>query len=64
MNLTRKTLRLVDLRVRHYLDGLTLTASQRLCRVHSIESLAVEHNDFKAGAPIQNLLINPHHPAA
>lgn len=46
MNLSRKILRMVDLRVHHYLAGAN--ASSRLHRVHSIESLASEHVEFKA----------------
>jgi len=37
---------MVDLRVHHYLAGAN--ASSRLHRVHSIESLASEHVEFKA----------------
>ena len=46
MNLTRKLIKLVDLRMHHYLAGEKSDAPH-LHRVHSIESLAVGHTGFK-----------------
>jgi hypothetical protein len=50
MNLTRKLIRLVDLRMHHFLAGEKFDAS-RLHRVHSIEELAVDHSHFKTFYP-------------
>ena len=57
MNLTRKLLRAVDLRVHHYMAGQS-SASSRLGRVHSIESLAWDHSSFKSFCPVEKTAKN------
>jgi len=47
MNLRRKFLQTLDLRVNQYRAGQRSTSSYRLGRLHSIESLASDHSDFK-----------------
>ena len=51
MNLSRKLIKMVDLRLYHYLAGEKLDTSSRLHRVHSIEELALDHNEFRPFSP-------------
>ncbi len=51
MNLTRKLIRLVDLRMHHFVSGEKSDASSRLHRAHSIEELAVDHTHFRTFYP-------------
>jgi len=48
MNLRRKFLQMVDLRVQQHRAGQRATTSYSLGRLHSIESLAADHSDFKS----------------
>ncbi len=50
MKLRRKFLQMIDLRVHQYRAGLVSTNSYRLGRLHSVESLATGHSDFKGFA--------------
>ena len=59
MNFRRKFLQMVDLRVRQHLIHQRITASQRLGRVHSIESLASDETDFRAFGPVKKMAENP-----
>ena len=55
MNLRRKSLHLVDLRVQQHLTN-ERSLSSRLGRVHSIESLMMSnHSDFKHTAPLAKM---------
>jgi hypothetical protein len=53
MKLRRKFLRMVDLRVQHYLAGQRSNATSRLSRLHSIESLASDHSDYKTSHALE-----------
>jgi hypothetical protein len=59
MNLTRKLIRLVDLRMHHYLAGEKTDSSARLHRVHSIEELAVDHVNFRTFYPAKRTTETP-----
>jgi hypothetical protein len=52
MKTRRKFLQMLDVRVRQSLSGHRPTSTSSLHRVHSIESLATEHADFKAFSPV------------
>jgi hypothetical protein len=47
MNIRRKFLRMVDLRVHHYFVGRKSIGASHLGRVHPIESLAHDSSDAK-----------------
>ncbi len=59
MNLTRKLIKMVDLRMHHYLAGEKSDSSSRLHRVHSIESLALDHNDYRHFDPMKKSAGSP-----
>jgi hypothetical protein len=48
MKTSRKFLQMLDLRVRQHRAGLVPTTTYRLGRLHTIESLAADHAEFKA----------------
>jgi len=59
MNLTRKLIKMVDLRLYHYLAGEKLDTVSRLHRVHSIEELALDHNGHRHFDPTKKSVISP-----
>jgi hypothetical protein len=46
MNIRRKFLRMVDLRVNHYFAAQRLGGPSRLATLHSTESLAPDHSEL------------------
>lgn len=46
MNIRRKFLRMIDLRVNHYFAAQRSSNASRLGRQHSIESLASDHSEL------------------
>jgi hypothetical protein len=59
MNLTRRLIKLVDLRMHHYLAGEKTDASSRLHRVHSIEELALDHEGYRHFSPARKNTASP-----
>jgi hypothetical protein len=55
MNTRRRFVRLVDLRVHHYFAGWKASGAFPLGRVNSIESLAHDASDFKAGSVAEKI---------
>jgi hypothetical protein len=47
MNIRRKFLRMIDLRVNHYFAAQRSSGTSRLGRLHAIESLASDHSELR-----------------
>jgi hypothetical protein len=59
MNLTRRLIKLVDLRMHHYLAGEKMDSSYRLHRVHSIRELALDHTGQPHFDPAKKSIVSP-----
>ncbi len=53
MNIRRKFLQTLDLRVKQHLAGQRATTSYSLGRLHTLESLASDHSEFKSTAQLE-----------